>query len=168
MKTDRKPQTAQSQNVYKAARLAAAKTNSELDTVEKACYLVSINREKLGQIEQEDRRKLCAVPNSDEVAQMIRVYHAPELRNHYCVNECPLGAGIQPLEHSNLDRISIQLLVSLQRIEQLRDELGNILVDGQVAEPEREKFLTIVQTLKSIATHAGSLELWAQKNGLLP
>ena len=157
-----------SQNAYKAARLAAAKKDDELDTLESASGKVNIGREKLGQIEQEDPKKKQALPDSDDVARMIQIYGAPELRNHFCANVCPLGKEYVPnLEYKNLDRVSLQLLVALQRIEQVRDDLGNILVDGNVGASEKEKFQEIVATLKHIANQANALELWAQKNNLI-
>jgi hypothetical protein len=160
-------QAKQSDNIYKQARLNAAQTNDELKTAEKASALLYFTRQKLGQIERPENDTSRAVPSPFDVKQMIDVYHAPELRNYFCTHECPLGTNIPPLECNNLDRISLQLLVALQRIEQVRDELGDILVDGLVGESEKKEFVQIVSTLKNIANHAAALELWAQKNGLL-
>lgn len=154
-------------NIYKRARLLAAEHNDSLKTLASAADEVNIRRQKLGEIEQEDSGKNQTVPNFDDIVRMIHVYGAPELRSYFCTHHCPLGEGLPVLEYENLDRISLRLLVALRRIEQVRDELGDILVDGTVAEAERVKFRKIVETLKSIASQANSLELWAQKNGLL-
>lgn len=154
-------------NVYQEARLKAAERKPELKNQEDAAVAINTYRERLGWIEQEDPRKKQAIPNSDDVARMIKVYGAPELRNYFCTHHCPLGAELPVLEHDNPERISLRLLVALHRIEQVQDELADILVDGNVGDAEREKFLQIVETLKNIARQADSLELWAQKNGLL-
>lgn len=154
-------------NVYKEARLRAAQSKPELKNQEDAATALSIQREKLGKIEQTDRSKKQTIPNTDDVERMIKVYDAPELRNYFCTHHCPLGAGLPVLEHDNPERISLRLLVALHRIEQFQDELADILVDGTVAEAERAEFQKIVETLKNIASQANSLELWAQKNGLL-
>ena len=167
MKSSTTAEHTESTNVFRQARLRAAQTNPELSTLEKASEILCISREKLGRIEQEDRDKKMTIPNSDDVARMVEVYNAPELRYHYCANFCRLGEDIPEVEYENLDRISLRLIVALNRIEQVRDDLGDILVDGKVGDAEKKKFRQIVETLKNIAAQADALELWAGKNGLL-
>ena len=153
-------------NVYKAARLRAAQSTPELSTAEKAAQILLIRREKYLQIEQDDPKRKRAVPTQDEVAMMVRTYNAPELRSHYCANECPLGEGMPVLQSDSLDRIAVQLMVALRRMELARDEMDSILVDGMVGENEATKFKEIVHILKEIAIQANALELWSQKNNL--
>ena len=167
MKSSTPAEQVESANIFRQARLRAAQKNPELATLEKASEILYINREKLGRIEQDDPEKKTAIPHSDDVARMVEIYQAPELRHHFCANYCPLGEDIPAVEYENLDRISLRLLVALNRIEQVRDDLGDILVDGRVGDTEKKKFRQIVETLKNIAAQAGSLELWAEKNGLL-
>ena len=166
MSKNKKAPSAETTNIYKAARLRAAQVNPELSTAEKAAQLLFIRREKYLQIEQDDPHHKTTVPTRDEVAMMIRTYCAPELRNYYCANECPLGEGIPLLQADSLDRISVQLMIALRRMELARDEMDKILVDGIVSETEADRFKEIVHTLKEIAIQASALELWAQKNGL--
>lgn len=154
-------------NIYKAARLRAAQTNPELSTAEKAAQLLLIRREKYLQIEQDDPHRKKAVPNQNEVAMMIRTYNAPELRSHYCSSECPLGEGTAAIQPESLDRITVQLVVALRRMELARDDMYNILEDGVIKESEQERFRSIIRTLKEISTHAAALELWAQQHGLM-
>jgi hypothetical protein len=99
--------------------------------------------------------------------RMIQLYHAPELRNYYCANYCPLGSGEAPTLTDNLDRIAVQLLIALRRMEQMRDELDNILVDGFIGEGEAERFGQIIGTLKELAVQTEALEVWAQHKGIL-
>lgn len=167
MAGNKKNLPAQTTNIYKNARLRAARTNPELSTAEKAAQLLLIRREKYLQIEQDDPQRKSTVPNQDEVAAMIRAYNAPELRSHYCASECPLGAGTAVPQSESLDRITVQLVVALRRMERTQDDMFNILEDGQINEAEKERFRTIVRALKEIATHAAALELWAQQHGLL-
>lgn len=154
-------------NIYKTARLRAAQANPELSTAEKAAQLLLIRREKYLQIEQDDPQRKRAVPNQDEVAMMIHAYNAPELRSHYCANECPLGEGTAVLQPESLDRITVQLLVALRRMELARDDMYSILEDGVIKESEQERFRSVVRALKEISAHAASLELWAQQHGLI-
>lgn len=167
MASNKKTPPAQSTNIYKNARLRAAQTNPELSTAEKAAQLLLIRREKYLQIEQDDSRYKCTAPNQDEVAAMIRAYNAPELRSHYCANECPLGAGTAVVQPESLDRITVQLVAALRRLEKSQDDMFNILEDGQITQQEKERFRSIVRSLKEIGAHAASLEMWAQQKGLL-
>lgn len=156
-----------SSNIYKAARLRAATHDPRLETQDGASALVNIRREKLGQIEQENPQKKQVSPSREDVARMIAVYRAPELKRHFCANCCPLGAGLSVPEFENLDRISLRLLVALQRIDQARDELACILEDGVIADAEKKELQEIMHILKSIACQTESLELWAKIKGLI-
>lgn len=167
MKRTRKNPTPKTTNPYKAARLRAAQSAPELATAENAAELLLIRREKYLQIEQDVPGRKTADPTADDVQRMIRLYRAPELRSYYCSGICPLGGG-DPIDCSeNLDRISVRLLVALRRMEQARDELDSILLDGLVGENEAEDFKRIIQTLKDLAEQADALEIWAQRKGLL-
>lgn len=159
--------TRETPNVYKAARLRAAQTNPDFSTAEKAAQHLLIRREKYLQIEQDDPRRKRTDPNRDEVAAMVRAYNAPELRSHYCANNCPLGEGTAALQSDNLDRITVQLVVALRRMELARDDMYSILEDGIVKTSEKERFRTIIHTLKDISAHAAALELWAQQHSLI-
>lgn len=163
----RTKQDAKVTNAYKKARLEAAKGNAELSTVEKASLVLGINREKLGQIEQEDSGRQRCQPNADEVAAMIRTYHAPELANHFCTTACPLGAGQPMLQHEDLNAISVQLILAVKRIGRARTSMETMLEDGRIDEEERKRFLAVLENLKILSKQTASLELWAKKNDLL-
>lgn len=167
MGNNKKSLPTETTNVYKAARLRAAQSIPELSTAEKAAQRLLIRREKYLQIEQDDPKRKNAVPTQDEVAMMIRTYNAPELRSYYCANECPLGEGMPALQSDSLDRIAVQLMVALRRMELARDDMYSILEDGNINENEKAKFTFIIRSLKDIANHAAALELWAQQHGLL-
>lgn len=154
------------ENAYKQARLRAAETDPGFSTVEQAYQSLNISREKLLMIEQSAPGKRKADPNPDEVVRMAKVYHAPELLNYYCANQCPIGEGMPELMHENLDQISVHLMSALHYLTSVNDRIYSILEDGQVSESERQEFGKILNTLNKIAYSANSLELWAKKNGL--
>ena len=167
MKKTKNKEQFKTDNPYKSARLRAARENPELGTAERAAELLMIRREKYLQIEQDDPERKTAPPSADEVRRMIQLYWAPELRSHYCAETCPLGEECPTTCADSLDRIAVRLMVALRRMEQARDELDSILVDGLVAEAEAEEFRRIIRTLKDVAAQADALEVWAQRQKIM-
>ena len=152
-------------NIYKQARLAAAKNNPNLKTVEKAHHELYIHREKLLMIEQEDTTKRTADPSPDEVARMVEKYEAPELRDYYCTHQCPLGKKNTPLKYDSLGNISASLMSALYFLYDASDRIHKILEDTKISESERADFINTLEILKNLSYSADCLELWAQKNG---
>lgn len=153
-------------NVYKKARLKAAKNDPSLSTAEKAFSQLFMSREKLLMIEQADPTKRQAVPDPDEVVVMAKVYGAPELRDHYCTHHCPIGKDRKPLVHDSLGDISSRLMAALYFLDEANAKIHNILEDSQVTEEEKQDFVTSLKILKNIAYSTNCLELWAKKNNL--
>lgn len=154
-----------SENIYKKARLKAAKTNSSLRTVEHAHPFVCLGREKMLAIEQTDPSKKMADPDPAEVIMMAKAYNAPELCDYYCSTQCPIGKDDSPLIYDDLGKISASLMSSLHFLESANDEIHSILADSEVADTEADKFRRIIKTLDDIVYSAESLKLWAKKNG---
>ncbi len=148
-------------NIYRAARKKAAQSNPLLNSLETAQDELCIDRIRLLKIENGQK-----CPNPDDIASMSKVYDAPELRNYYCTRECPLGCGDQPLIYDDLEKISVRLMSALHFMDKANDRLYEILEDGEISDSEKEEFGRILKTLEKISYSAGSLELWAQKNGL--
>ena len=155
------------ENVYKKARLNAAAKNPDFSSVEKAYPLVCISREKLLMIEQSDPRKKRATPNPEEVVMLADAYGAPELCDHYCSHDCPLGRNRSPLVYDDLGKISAGLMSSLHFLEAANDDIHAVLADSEISGDELARFKNILKTLKNISYNASSLELWAEKNRLL-
>ena len=152
-------------NVFKEARLKAAETNDNLKTLESACEILHITREKLGQIEQDDPRKKRIDPDREDVIAMIDAYKAPELRSYYCGKICPLGVDRVPvLDCNDFYSISFRLGVTLNQLDELLGDFGRILKDGKIDKKEKEQFTNILTSLKEFATQVGNLDLWAEKN----
>lgn len=149
-----------SENIYRAARKKAAQDNPLLNSLETAQDVLCVDRLRLLKIENGQK-----TPDPDDIAAMSKAYNAPELRNYYCTKECPLGCNEQPLLYDDLDKISVRLLSALHFLENANDRIYAILEDGQVSENERAEFAGILETLSKISYSAGSLELWAKKNG---
>lgn len=149
------------ENIYRAARKKAAKEKPLLNSLETAQDLLCIDRLRLLKIENGQK-----TPNPEDIAAMSHIYDAPELRNYYCTKECPLGCDETPLIYNDLEKISVRLMAALHFMDKANDRLFEILEDGEISDNEKEEFAKILSTLEKISYSAGSLELWAKKNGL--
>ena len=148
------------ENIYRAARKKAAQENPLLNSLETAQDELCIDRLRLLKIENGQKS-----PNPEDIESMAKVYDAPELRNYYCTKECPLGCDEKPFIYDDLDKISVRLMSALHFLENANDRIYAILEDGEISENERAEFGNILETLNKISYSAGSLELWAEKNG---
>lgn len=148
-------------NIYRKARKQAARTQPLLNNCESAQDLVYIERTKLLGIESGDK-----TPSPDDVVSMSKVYHAPELCNYYCTNQCPIGKDKPTLIYKDLNEIAVRLMSALHFLNNANDTIYRILEDGRIDDYEEEDFRKVIATLKKLSYCADSLELWAKKNGL--
>lgn len=156
------------ENIFKQARLKAAEKDGRFKTAAKAAFeLHDMSREKLLMIEQEDSNKRQADPSAFDVVEMSQAYGAPELCDYYCTQICPIGMGRTQLIYGSLGEISARLMSSLHFLENANDEIHRILADSKVTDDEKAEFRSIIQTLRDFSYSADSLELWAQKNGII-
>ncbi len=149
------------ENIYRAARKKAAQKNPEFNSLDTAQDVVCIDRLRLLKIENGQK-----VPTPEDIMLMSKAYDAPELCNYYCTNECPIDCNSQPFIYDDLDKISVRLMSALHFLNNANDRIYEILEDGKVSENEKEEFQSILATLNKISYSAGSLELWAKKNGI--
>ena len=112
--------TAGTKNMYRNARLKAAKSNKLLSSMDMACEYLFISRRLLWEIENGISR-----PSGETVMYMAQTYKAPELLSNYCATECPLGKfmRIQPIGEIPLERIVINAIYMLKKSEQMADAL---------------------------------------------
>ncbi|NLC83771.1 MAG: helix-turn-helix transcriptional regulator [Ruminococcaceae bacterium] len=112
--------TAGTKNMYRSARLKAAKNHKPLSSMDTACEYLFISRRLLWEIENGQSR-----PSGETVLNMSEVYQAPELISNYCATECPLGKRmrIQPIRKMPLERIVINAIYMLKKSEQMADAL---------------------------------------------
>lgn len=148
------------ENIYRAMRKKAAEENPLLNSIDTAQNVLCIDRLRLMKIENGQK-----IPEPEDIAAMAKAYNAPELRNFYCSKECPLGCDSKPFIYDDLDKISVRLMSALHFLENANDRIYAILEDGEISENERAEFGNILETLEKISYSAGSLELWAKKNG---
>ena len=126
---------------------------------EKASELLGMSPERLERIENE---KLAIYP--EEVIAMAKVYNNPNLCNYYCTRHCPIGERYVPeVKTSNLSQIVLEMMVSLNKANESKERLMEIMVDGNVSNDEIEDFNKIQKQLDHISSTVLALKLWAEQ-----
>ena len=148
-------------NIYCRCRKEAAKYNDKLNSREGAAELLGVSVSSLADYELGNTK---VVP-VDKVVLMADLYNAPEIKNYYCTNECPIGKDTAPkLEIAELDRLTIKVLSAFRSIDSIKDKLIEIAADGVISEHERPDLEQILQALDEITVYSQELKLWAEKN----
>lgn len=129
-------------------------------TREKASELLEfISEDRLERIENEKSE-----PAPEDVIQMAKIYHAPELCNYYCSHECPIGKKYVPaIEMSELPAIVLETIASLNAVYPLTNRLIEISRDGKISEDEIPDFIHIQDNLKKVSRAIEALQLWVEK-----
>ena len=142
------------------SRLEAAKYNDRLLSKEGASELLGVSVSTLSDYELGITK---SVP-PDMVLKMSDLYNAPEIRNYYCREMCPLGCDMPALELEDLDRITVKAMASLRNVAGAKESLLDITADGIITDDEKPALKKILATLDEISSIAQSLRIWAEKN----
>lgn len=147
-------------NPFCQARLAAARYNERLLSKEGAAEFLGISVSTLSDYEL----GITKIVPPDMVLKMADLYNAPELRNFYCREMCPLGCEIPKADVADLDRITIQALSSFRRLDKTRELLLDITEDGVVTEDEEPDLMRVLGDLDELVAVAQNLKIWVKKN----
>lgn len=102
----------------------------------------------------------------EKAVLMADLYKAPELLNHYCLHECPIGCR-QPIsdEVLDVDRITVKILrnLSLDRLKEIRQKMLDISYDGIVSEDEKPDLQEVVEYLEETSRSISELKILADK-----
>ena len=133
-------------------------TRESLDlTREKAADLIpGFSPERIEKIEN-NRTQI----QPEDAIMLADAYKAPALRNYYCCNECPIGQiDIARTEAKSLGQIAIETLNALNRMNQYKDRLLEIVEDDSIQADEMDDFSDIKATLDKIALGVSNLQRW--------
>ncbi len=146
-------------NVYYQARIKASAHNDSLSSREGAADIMSIDRGRLYRIESG-----VANPYPEEVHLMADLYNAPELRNYYCTETCPLGCDQPRVTSETLDRISVRAMSVFRVVDKTKNMLLDIAEDGRVTKGEEEQLKEVLRNLSELEEIAQQLKIWTRKN----
>lgn len=142
------------------ARLSAAEFNPKLFSKEYASEQLGVSVSTLSDYEL----GLTKVIPPDMIMKMADLYNAPELKNIYCREMCPLGCDMPEVRISDLDRITVRALAMFKKIEAKEQTFLEIAADGVISEDERAEFESVMKSLDELVDVAFNLKAWANKN----
>lgn len=146
-------------NIFYQARCRAAAYNEQLSSREGAADIMSIDRGRLYRIESG-----IVHPYPEEIHLMADLYNAPELKNYFCRNMCPLGGDIPEAEIADLDRITVRTLSAIRKLGETKELLLDITEDGVIDKSERDDMEKVLHNLEELEQITQSMKLWVKKN----
>lgn len=145
----------ENKNIYQTSREDLALTREQASAL-----LEYISADRIEKIENER-----ALPHPEEVLTMAQCYKAPNLCNHYCSKECPIGQQYVPeVKMKDLSQIILEMVNSLNSLGVAQRRLIEITVDGEISKDEYADFATIQKQLSQISLAVDTLQLWFEKN----
>ena len=153
-KTMGRASTKENKNIYQTTR-----ESLDLSREKASELLETIPPERIEKIENEK-----SMPHPDEVLTMSKKYKKPSLCNHYCSNQCPIGKEYVPeVEIKELSSIVLEMLASLNSVNNKKERLIEITADGKIDNDEIDDFIYIQEELERISITVETLQLWAEK-----
>lgn len=138
------------ESVYRKARKQAVIYNGRFKSMEGASEFLCVSKDMLLNYEY----GLNPVP-VDMVCKMADIYNEPELLNHYCCNECPIGKRtVSPISKENINNIyklSINIFQLLGQGTSMGKTLLNVVEDGIISDDEEPQIDYIVNNLKRLS-----------------
>ena len=141
-------------NIYQVSREELGLTR------EKASEILGwITAERIEKIENEK-----TVPHPDEVLEMSVKYKNPNMCNHYCAKECPIGKQYVPeISIKSLSQIVLEMLASLNSVNKKQERFIEITADGKITNEEIKDFVNIQNELEKISIAVETLQLWSEQ-----
>jgi len=154
----------ENENIYRKARILASDFNEKFKSREGASEAIGVSKDSLTNYEL----NLCKQVPVDIVVKMADAYNSPELLNHYCCNECPIGKlTISPVSQDNIDNIyklSINIFNVLGEGNEMGKKLLDIVEDGEITEDEKPTVDYIVNNLKKLSGFTNDLLIAIEKS----
>ena len=145
-------------NVWREARLRAAKYNEAFSSQDSVADLLGFGRDAIRRIEN----NLNKVMPVDTAVLLADLYKDPSLLNHYCLHECPIGCrrAISD-ERVEIDRATVKLSKALRKdeVQRFKHELQDIAEDGAVSEDEIDRMDEVINDLREVAKIISELEI---------
>ena len=97
---------------------------------------------------------------------MADKYNSPNLLNHYCLNECPIGCRHSISEEIvDIDRVTVKLLkrLKIDDLEGVKEKLLDIAEDGVIDSKELPDLTGVVDFLDDLAKTISELKTISQK-----
>ena len=143
----------ENKNIYQLSR-----EERELTREAASEALVFLSHERIEKIESGK-----SAPHPDEVLAMERAYRNPELSNWFCTHECPIGMKYeQEVKLKSLAQVTVETLAALHAMDEEKNRLIAISVDGRVNDAERRDFDRILGKLNALDRAIRSMQIWLE------
>lgn len=149
-------------NVWYEARIEAAKWNDKLLSRAGAAEALNMSEDAVKDAEL-GLNKCMPV---DKAVLMADLYNKPELRNYYCLHECPIGRTLAISDAApGLERVTLKLFKSLrvEELENIKDRLLDIAEDGQITDDEKPDLEEILAYLDRLSKTVSELRIIGEK-----
>ena len=143
----------ENKNIYQLSR-----EERELTREAASEALVFLSPERIEKIESGK-----SAPHPDEVLAMEHAYRNPELSNWFCTHECPIGMKYeQEVKLKSLAQVTVETLAALHAMDEEKNRLIAISVDGRVNDAERRDFDRILGKLNALDRAIRSMQIWLE------
>lgn len=147
--------TRENKNAYQLSR-----ENRNLTREAAADLLDFISADRIEKIESEK-----SLPHPEEILAMAECYKNPSLCNYFCSHECPIGQEyVHEVQVKDIAQITVEMMVSLNKLTKEKERLMEITVDGQISEDEKNDFIKIQKELEEMSMTIDSLKLWVSNS----
>lgn len=149
-------------NVWYEARIEAAKWNDKLLSRAGAAEALNMSEDAVKDAEL-GLNKCMSV---DKAVLMADLYNKPELRNYYCLHECPIGRTLAISDAApGLERVTLKLFKSLrvEELENIKGRLLDIAEDGQITDDEKPDLEEILAYLDRLSKTVSELRIIGEK-----
>lgn len=125
-------------NVYRAARLRAAKCKSAFSNMDMASEMLFISRRTLWEIE-----KGLSSPSAQTVKRMAEVYCSPDLLHWFCHTECPIGHELKAraVAGMNIEMLALNVLCLVAASRRIADNLAEAVRSGNLNSQATSTFI---------------------------
>lgn len=98
----------------------------------------------------------------DAVVMMADLYNNPELKLHYCANDCPIGRGLPiPTHCDGIERTVVKVLNSLisDKVEKATHKLLQVALDENLIKDEKECSTWLFDYIEELSSNLSELRL---------
>lgn len=149
-------------NVWYQARMEAAKWNDKLLSRAGAAEALNMSEDAVKDAEL-GLNKCMPV---DKAVLMADLYRKPELRNYYCLHECPIGRTLAISDETpGIERVTVKLLKNLrvEELENVKERLVDIAEDGKITDDEKPDLEEILAYLDRLSRTVSELRIIGEK-----
>jgi len=150
------------ETIYYKARRDASARNGCLASRERAAELLGVSASTLANYELGVTK---LVP-PDAVVLIAGLYNAPELMNHYCANDCPIGRGMPiPTCPGAIEPVALRVMKALSAhvVEEAKAKLLDVSADGRLTAENYPSFAWLLKYIDDLSRTVGELRLTCHK-----